>query len=361
MKNVRASNKRIRKQQHLLDVKIRKTKEQSRVFWSIFWGTCKCVLALALIVGGYIGGKRGLQVYVWENPDYMLSEIRYSTDGTLTRADVLGVSGLVEGTNILLVDIAAARDAINALPQVDRVEVQRQFPSRVAIKVAERKPIAWVTRRAEEDPSTSATAFLIDARSIAMKPRGVLQQYIHLPIISGFPVENLADGHRAANYEIQAALELVRLNAENTKWQITNIDVSRGYCLNVTDNRRIQITFHIDRLEQQLDRLNRLFDRIGERQRELQTVNLFGERNTYLTYAEPVPEAAPEAATPPAAAVKAASGKTPSAATPRSSTPVPATSSRRAKRSTPTPTPAPKKGKSGTDSLRKPFRTDGQG
>ena len=359
MKNIRASNKRIRKQQHLLDVKIRKSKEQSRVFWSVVWGTCKCAVAAALLIGGYIGGKRGLQVYVWENPDYMLSEIRYSTDGTLTRTDVVGVSGLAEGTNIFLIDLARARDAINALPQVDRVEIERQFPSRVSIKIAERKPIAWVTKRADEDPSTSATAFLIDARSVAMKPRGVLQQYIHLPIISGFPVENLADGHRAPNYEIQAALELVRLNAENTKWQITTIDVSTGYCLKVTDNRRIQITFHLDKLEQQLDRLNRLFDRIGARQKELQTVNLFGERNTYATDVEPVPEPAPDATPPPVAAGKGAGGKVPpAAANARGSTPAPAASSRRAKRSTPTPTPAPAKKASGANSLKK-FRSDG--
>ena len=348
MKNVRASNKRIRQQQHLLDVKIRRTKEQSRVFWSIVWGTVKCVLAVSLLVGAWIGGKRALQVYVWENPDYMLSEIRYSTDGTLTRADVVGVSGLAEGMNIFLVDLAAARDGINALPQVDRVEVQRQFPSRVSIKISERKPIAWVTKRADEDPLTSATAYLIDARSVAMKPRGVLQQYIHLPIISGFPVENLADGQRAANYEIQAALELVRLNAENTKWQITNIDVSRGYCLNVTDNRRIQITFSIDKLDQQLDRLNRLFDKIGERQKELQTVNLFGERNTYLTYVEPVPEPPVDVTPPPAVP-----GKT-------TSTPAPSASTKRAKRSTPTPTPKPIKKATRVNSLKKPFRANGE-
>ena len=348
MKNVRASNKRIRKKQHLLDVKIRRTKEQSRVFWSIFWGTFKTVLAVALLIAAYIGGKRGLQLYVWENPDYMLSEIRYSTDGTLTRADVVGVSGLAEGMNIFLVDLATARDAINALPQVDRVEVQRQFPSRVTIKISERKPIAWVTKRADDDPSTSPTAFLIDARSIAMKPRGMLHQYIHLPIISGFPVENLADGHRAANYEIQAALELVRLNAENTKWQIKNIDVSSGYCLNVTDNRRIRITFNIDRLDQQLDSLNHLFDRIGEKQKELQTVNLFGQRNAYTTDIPPVPEPTPEATLPPVVPAKG------------TSIPAPSSASKRAKRSTPAPKPKPTKKAAGVEHLKKPFRSDAQ-
>ncbi len=290
VKNVRVSNKRMRQHQHLLDVTVRQSKERVRRARAIFFGVCKSVFFTALIAGIVVGGKEALRRFVWENPDYLLSDISFRTDGTLTRADVLHSAALVEGVNIFKLDISKVRDAINALPQVDRVEVQRLLPNRVTIRIAERKPIAWVVNRGDEDPTTSESAFLIDARAIAMRPRGVRQQFIHLPMICGFPVENLADGQRVTDYKVQAALELVRLNADNTRWQIKNVDVATGYSLVVTDNRRIQLTFNPDALDRQLDRLRRLFRILGEREKDLQTVNLFGERNTYLTYQPPVPD-----------------------------------------------------------------------
>ena len=288
VKNVRVSNKRMREHQHLLDVKIRQSKERMRRASSIFFGTFKFVFIVALLVGGGIGIKEALRRFVWENPDYLLSDIAYRTDGTLTREDVLRSAGIVEGVNIFKLDISAVRDSIAALPPVDRVEVQRLLPNRMTIRIAERKPIAWVTNRADEDPTTSERAYLIDAHANAMKPRGPRQQFIHLPMISGFPVENLADGQRVADYKVQAALELVRLNADNTRWQIKNVDVATGYSLVVTDNRHIQLTFNLDALDKQLARLDRLFRVLGDRENDLRTVNLFGDRNTYVTYQPPV-------------------------------------------------------------------------
>ena len=346
--NTKGSNQRRQQRQHALEVTLRQSKERARRTRTIVFGVCKVVLWVALLVGAGVGGKEALRRFLWENPDYVLADIVYHTDGTLLRDDVLATAGLVEGVNIFKVDLAGARDRISAMPQVDRVEVLRQFPSRVLVSIGERKPIAWVMKSGEEDPTASRKAYLIDARAIPMKPRSVLHQYINLPIISGFPVENLADGQRVANYEVQAALELVRLNADNTRWQIKKIDVANGYSLVVTDSRRIQLTFHLDHLDRQLERLNKLFTVIGSaRQQELQKVNLFGEKNTYVTFRPPPePESEEVAPVPPGKP----GGKPPS----KISTPKPGASPK------PT-TPAPKARKaSPVDRLKKPFNSNGK-
>jgi cell division septal protein FtsQ len=340
VKNVRVSNKRMRQHQHLLDVTVRQSKERLRRARTIFFGAFKVVFIIALIVGSVVGIKEALRRFVWENPDYLLSDITYRTDGTLTREDVLKSAGVVEGVNIFKLDISAVRDAIAALPPVDRVEVQRLLPNRMTIRIVERNPIAWVTNRADEDPITSERAYLIDAHANAMKPRGPRHQFIHLPMISGFPVENLADGQRVTDYKVQAALELVRLNADNTRWQIKNVDVATGYSLIVTDNRRIKLTFNLDGLAKQLSRLDALFTRLGDREKELQTVNLFGERNTYITYQPPVID--PTAPEPPPGASKPGA---------KGSTPAP---SRK-----PEATPATRKA-SVVDRVKQPFRTNGK-
>jgi hypothetical protein len=135
---------------------------------------------------------------------------------------------------------------------------------------------------------------------------------------------------------------------------VQNIDLSKGYCLIVTDQRHAKITFGLDRLDAQLSRLYRCFDRAAQDHKELQTVNLLVERNIPVTFFDPEAEAAAAAAE-----EVAASGKPPKG-TPeeRPSTPKPP-EVRRAEsvspKSSPKTTPNGR-GASGNQSLRKPFR-----
>ncbi len=291
--NKRVSNPRQRKQQHLLDVKLRESKERSRRFRVVSGVICKVVLFAGIAGALWIGGKEALRNFVWENPDYFLREINVATDGALTREQVLSAAGLAEGRNIFTVDLAEARSAIEKMPQVESAVVQRQLPNRMSVTVTERRPIAWVAAKGDEDPSSSEKSFLIDARGIVLRSRVVLPGYYHLPIISGFETENLVPGKRVPAWEMQAALELVRLNADNTRFQARNIDLSKGYCLVVTDQRRAKITFGLDKIENQLVRLNRYLDRAAADRREIQTINLIVERNTPVTFYEPEAEGAP--------------------------------------------------------------------
>ena len=290
--NKRVSSTRQRKQQHLLDVKIRVGKERERRVRSVAGFVCKTVLAAALVVGAWHGGREAWRRYVWENPDYFVREPDVKTDGTLTREQILAAADIVEGRNILTVDLGKSRAALEKLPQVESAEVQRTFPNRVAITISERRPIAWVTLKKEENPTTSERAFLIDARSFILRSRVLLPEYYHLPIISGVETENLVPGQRVNSFDIQAALKLVQLNADSTRFQVRNIDLAKGYCLVVTDQRRARITFGFENIETQLDRLNRLLDAIEPTRQEIRTVNLIPERNVPVTFYDPAQEAA---------------------------------------------------------------------
>jgi cell division septal protein FtsQ len=292
-RNKRISSPRQRKQQHLLDVKIRESKERVRRYRAITGFVCKVVLFAGLAAGAWIGGKEALRRFVWENPDYYISEINFATDGALTREQVLSAAGIVENRNIFTVDLSKARSIVEQMPQVESAIVQRQLPNRMSVTVTERRPIAWVAAKGDEDPSSSERSFLIDARGIVLRSRVVLPEYYHLPIISGFETENLVPGKRVSAWEMQAALELVSLNADNTRFQARNIDLSKGYCLVVTDQRRAKITFGLDNIDKQLTRLNRYLDRAAEDRREIQTVNLIVERNVPVTFYEPEPVTPP--------------------------------------------------------------------
>ena len=296
-RNQRLSNPKVRKQQHLLEVTVRRDKAVSMRNRAIVSWTCKTIFFAAIVAGLWVGGQEVLRRFVWENPDYVLTDLRVASDGALTREQILNAADITEGHNLYSYDLRKARTELDQLPQVERSEIQRVSPNRIDIVVTERRPIAWAIGSAGEDPTTSKKSYLVDARGIVMRSKRMLPEYFSLPVISGVAVENFAPGQRVSTFEMQAALELVRLNTDNTRWQARNIDLKKGYCLEVTDRNRAKITFGLDRIDQQLDRLFRYLDLIEPTKKEIQTVNLMVERNTPITFAEPESEE-PTPATP---------------------------------------------------------------
>ena len=75
-----------------------------------------------------------------------------------------------------------------------------------------------------------------------------------------------------------------------THFQIREIDLSKGYCLLVTDKNHTQVTFGFDDLERQLQRLEQFLVYSDDSKRELATVNLLVQRNIPVTFAKPAAE-----------------------------------------------------------------------
>jgi cell division septal protein FtsQ len=349
LRNQRLSSTRMRKQQHLLEVTVRADKARTMRQRAIAAFILKTILLVGLCAGGWIGGKEGMRRYVWENPDFALTDIRVTTDGALLREQILSAGGVREGVNIFKVKTKAIRSEIDKLPQVEHAEIEIIRPNRLDITIIERRPIAWVTSRADENPTASDQAWLIDARGVVMKTKRMLEEYYHLPHISGVVAEDFWPGQRVVTSEMQAALEIVRVNADNVRWQARNLDLHKGYCVIVTDQNHAKITFGLDDVSGQLDRLFRYLERADAEKKEIQTVNLIVKKNTPVTFQQPAPEDGDP--TPPQAPA---------------ATPMPV---ERAKpvlppKTVPTPSklkndtkPTPRGKSSPTPSVRKPFRT----
>jgi cell division septal protein FtsQ len=290
-RNQRVSSWRQRRGQHLLDVKVRSrsaTQQRNRrvlVFFS------KLVLACGVCAGAFIGIKRGADRFFFQNPDYQLRAIEVQTDGTLQRDQILKTAGLSEGENIFAVNLGRVHDRLQELPQVDEVQVVRKLPGEIDIQVIERKPIAWITGEKQiVDPFASEGAFLVDARGVLMKEKKLLPEYLGLPLILGCSGESLEAGKVAESFEAKAALELLRLSTGSfmqTRFQIREIDVSKGYCLVVTDKNHTRVTFGFDNMDTQLERLEQFLVYSDNTKQELATANLLVQRNIPVTFTKP--------------------------------------------------------------------------
>jgi hypothetical protein len=291
VRNRRLSNTRQRRQQHLLDVKVRSrraTQHRIRSAMSVLW---KVVVFVALCVGVYTGVRSSARRLFFENPDYQVKTIELETDGTLQREQVLKVAGLHQGENIFSVNLAQVRDRIQQLPQVDEVEVVRKLPGEIDIRVVERRPFAWITSDTEiTDPFTSDHAFLVGRRGVLMKQKKLLPEYLGLPLILGCTSESLEPGKVIESPEAKTALELLSLTERSvlqTRFQIREIDISKSYCLVVTEKNHGRIMFGLNDLEDQLRRLQVFLDYCDNTKQELETLNLVAQRNIPVTFTSP--------------------------------------------------------------------------
>jgi cell division septal protein FtsQ len=287
-RNIRISKPRQRRQQHLLDVKVRSRRATQHRNRRVLVIISKVVLGIGLCVGLYMGAREGARRFFFENPDYRLSQIELLTDGTLQREQILKMTRLREGENIFHVNLARVHDAIQQMPQVDEVQVTRKLPSEIDIKITERKPIAWITGEKQiTDPFTAEGVFLVDARGVLMKEKKLLPEYLGLPLITGCTSEALEAGKIVGSFEAKAALDLLRLSTRSfmqTRFQIREIDISKGYCLIVTDKNHTSVTFGFDNLDAQLERLEQFLVWGDDSKRELATINLLVQRNIPVTF-----------------------------------------------------------------------------
>ena len=74
-RNERVSNPRQRRQQHLLDVKVRSHKATQHRNRRVLVIVSKVVLVAGLCTGLYFGVQLGARRLFFENPDYRLSQI----------------------------------------------------------------------------------------------------------------------------------------------------------------------------------------------------------------------------------------------------------------------------------------------
>jgi cell division protein FtsQ len=294
--NKRASTSGQRKRQHLLDVKVRAKNVAARRTQSVLLTVCGFILIASVLGGIAFGAKRILNALFFANSDYAVKTIEVTSDGNLTRESILRAADIAEGRNIFSINLPKVQEELGTLPQVEESRIQRILPNKLVISVQERRPVAWVV-----PPDTNIASFnfenayLVDRRGILLKTKSLAPEYLGLPLIIGVDISNCQAGQPLEQDDVKAALDLIRASAEvlQGRFQIESIDVSKGYCLTVTDRQHASVRFGTDEIETQLHRLGTVLNYCDKTSRELQTVNLMAQRNVPVTFVQEIPSAPP--------------------------------------------------------------------
>lgn len=253
----------------------------------IRWGLWLGILILTLStvgVGTHFAAKFLMQRLVYENPRYALKEVRVEVKGSISRKQILQAARIGTGQNVMTLDLRRIQQDVEHLPYVAEAQVVRLLPDKIMIRVTERVPVARIT--AHRSDLNMRELLYLDRDGIVIKPQSH-EMLKPVPEIMGGKFADLEPGQRLDQAEVLAALQLMKqfdLTPLKATMDIHHFDVSRPMTLVMVAQDGLSVSFRLDRIELQLERLREILEFAGNRERQLATIDLTPEFNVPATF-----------------------------------------------------------------------------
>jgi len=254
-----------------LDVKLRADEARvARTRWAAKAITVAIGTVFTLYVLWRLGGL-GLDKFVYENPAFAIEQLDIKTDGTIPQEQLRRWSGVNPGANLIALDLAGVKRNLELVSTIDSVSIERILPRTLIIRVKERHAVAQVNQlRTLPNGAIFYSVFQLDANGYVMQP---LDQHLSMvpleqlksqfPAVAGLNVCELQPGHQLHSAEGLAALRLISSFAHSPMKGVVDlqsVDVSAPGVLVATSIAGGEVTFPLDRLDQQLQRWRSVFE-----------------------------------------------------------------------------------------------------
>jgi cell division septal protein FtsQ len=241
-----------------------------------------------------------LDRFFYENPAYTVSSVELELDDILTPEDFLLETGIRQGENIFLVDLAGADRHLRTIPMVADVSIERILPDRIRVVLVSREPVAWVDSGNDSSvPYDASSMFLVDASGVLMKPRLVRPEFHSLPVIHGVDTAGVIEGRPLQGDDLKKAIALLDEASARpgSLLRLRSLNISKGYCIDAITDAGARVKFGRRGFSAQLEKLERLLAHCRDTGRELESVNLLVEKNTPVRFVmASLPPAAAKAA-----------------------------------------------------------------
>ncbi|MEI6891426.1 MAG: FtsQ-type POTRA domain-containing protein [Pontiella sp.] len=182
------------------------------------------ILLCLIIIGILIGLVRGFswigdQLYS-KNPRFEIQQLDISCDGNLGEDLIREFSGLREGMNLWECSFEEIEEKLMKVARIESVELERQLPSTLMVRVKERVPVAQISGR-----RVSKYPFMVDRYGYVLPHRTSLNT---LPVIRGLDVK-LELGKPLGHIDVETALKIIgicdRAGYLRTYIQIESLDL----------------------------------------------------------------------------------------------------------------------------------------
>lgn len=100
----------------------------------------------ARVVGALIGLLAVVGLYAFlQSPFFAVGDVHVQGLVTIAEDEIVALSGVRRGDNLLTVDLRASADAIAVHPRIERAVVKRRLPGGLFVTVVEHEPMMLVT------------------------------------------------------------------------------------------------------------------------------------------------------------------------------------------------------------------------
>lgn len=179
--------------------------------------TIKCISALILFIGIYYTflATRNSIVSI-----FTVRSVEIVGLDRIRREEIINLSGLGSETNLLLVDLDKIYRRIKGNPWVKDILIRKEFPMRIIIELAERRPEARV--------ATKNGIYLVDNQGMVLEKSDWI--YDSLPLINGMDQVKINPGERIEWESAREGLEIIKFLSSHINSNTHNnlvVDVSR--------------------------------------------------------------------------------------------------------------------------------------
>jgi len=274
------------KQINILHTETRKRHSRKQLNSAAVWTAIILVMTVVVGVAVHVGINALLAHALYDNPRYALEKIEIEPSGRFAPYVILRAANLERGENLWSLNLARIAHDLEELPSVSSAKVERHFPDRLVIHLVERVPVVKIV--GINDIGKRETLYL-DRQCIVLKPREDEPTPL-LPEIIGLTNAELEPGVRLDQPALAHALEILDAikhdSVLNTSIDIRSIDLSQPLCIKMVTTRDTSITFRPDYIDQQLLRLQAIFESFGNGERTLHTVDLTPDQFDPITFYE---------------------------------------------------------------------------
>jgi len=274
------------KQINILHTTTTRRHSQKQIAQMAVW--CSLVLAMIVAVGAglHFGIEFALDRVLYNNPRYVLNKIEIEPRGHFSEHNIREAAGLELNQNLWSLNLPQIARDLEKLPYVSSAKVERHFPDTVTIHITERVPVVKIVGL-NIDLGTRET-FYLDRQCVVLKPRED-EAVPLLPEVIGLTDAELEPGRKLEQPRLMRAMEILDAidhSQLHTTIDIQRIDLSDPLSISMVTRQDMAITFRLDCIDQQLQRLVQIVNWPDFQQRQIHTVDLTPDCNVPVTFAQ---------------------------------------------------------------------------
>ncbi len=242
------------------------------------------VLALLALSGVAWAAKVGLdQIGMWmfsENDRYVLRDLDVKSTGRLPAANICEYGHLSAGQNLFAINLDETRRALEKVPVIKSVELQRVLPDALIVRVKERVPVA---RLGADD---RINHFAVDGEGFVLGPSS---RSVALPVITGLTDPGILPGSQVTNALLSdALLTLDTCDAAGLSpiVRISSLDISNPEYLTLYLANNMRVLMARTDVRRRLGDLARMIQEIEARGASVAFLDLTVNRNVPARMAE---------------------------------------------------------------------------